>query len=216
MKNNRRKKIVPAVLLIVALLILVTYYIHEEGFLYFKDGPYSGKVIDADSKEPIAGAVVLAVWNLEFHGGPAGALEKLCDVKVTTTDTKGEFTVSKGSCFHLWPFTDIDKARFTIFKPGYDSYPPSLPVVTGSFTPEDWEAKYRYQREYWVPIEKRKANLVRLKKTHNVKERRWVAGSISLAQIPEEMIRSNLTIVVDMINEERKFLGLKPIYGGAR
>ena len=143
MLKKRAKYSVLAVLFILALLILATHYINEEGFLYFRDGPYSGKVIDADTKEPIAGAVVLAIWTLEFHGGPAGALEKLCDVKVTTTDTKGEFTMSKGSGFHLWPFTDIDKARFTIFKGGYDAYPPSLPVITLSCVPRVY---LRYNR----------------------------------------------------------------------
>jgi len=216
MLKKRAKYSVLAALFILALLILTTHYNSETGFLYYRDGPYAGKVIDADTKEPVEGAAVLAIWSLEIHGGPAGALEKLCDIKVTTTDKKGEFSMSKGSCFHLWPFADLDEARFTIFKRGYDAYPPSLPVVTDSFTAEDWEAKYRYQREYWVPIEKGKANLVSLKKVQDPKQRRWVAMSISLAQVPEEKIRNELGILVDMINEERKFLGLKPIHGGER
>lgn len=105
-------------------------------FIFFSTTAYGetfrGKVIDADTKEPIEGAVVVASWN-EERATPAGPTSRLKDVKETLTNKDGEwviegprgrdggnitaiFTFLTGTYYTLPP-------EFIVFKPGYCSYP---------------------------------------------------------------------------------------------
>jgi hypothetical protein len=88
---------------------------------------FSGKVVDAETKEPIEGAVVVAHWNKEA-AFIIEAHQSLKDVKETLTNKNGEWTIKgpKGrepSIFlriisHL-PFVYYTlKPNFIIFKPG--------------------------------------------------------------------------------------------------
>ncbi len=47
--------------LIVLILVLVIYPLSADCAITKKFGPYSGKVIDAETKEPIEGAAVLVI-----------------------------------------------------------------------------------------------------------------------------------------------------------
>lgn len=93
---------------------------------------FRGKVIDANTKEPIEGAVVVASWN-EERATPAGPTTRLKDIKETLTNKNGEwviegpkgrdgghitaiFTFLTGIYYTLPP-------EFIVFKPGYCSYP---------------------------------------------------------------------------------------------
>lgn len=86
---------------------------------------FKGKVIDADTKEPIEGAVVVVYWHKIQPGGHT----KLKDVKETLTDKNGEWKI-KGPrgreggiftfIFNLFTFTYHTRPpKFIIFKPGY-------------------------------------------------------------------------------------------------
>ena len=55
--------------------------------------PFEGKVIDADTKEPIKGAVVLAVYSYEIYG-IAGANTIIKDGQETLTDKKWRVQVA--------------------------------------------------------------------------------------------------------------------------
>jgi len=92
----------------------------EEGgevYLGGTQGPYRGRVIDAETQAPIGGAVVVAVWfhrvwalvqtNTMFHD----ALEVL-------TDANGYFVVNAPEIERRAP-RRTRFPRFTVFKPGY-------------------------------------------------------------------------------------------------
>jgi len=51
-----------------------------------------GKVVDADTREPIEGAVVVAVWH-EATATISGESTRLKDVKEILTDKNGEWTM---------------------------------------------------------------------------------------------------------------------------
>jgi hypothetical protein len=93
---------------------------------------FKGKVIDADTKEPIEGAAVVAVWGEETTT-PTATHSRLKDVKEVLTDKNGEWlimgpkggevgnikaiiSVLTGTYFTLPP-------AFIVFKPGYCSWP---------------------------------------------------------------------------------------------
>ena len=53
---------------------------------------FKGKVIDADTREPIEGAVVVAVWH-EATSTISGESTRLKDVEECLTDKNGEWTI---------------------------------------------------------------------------------------------------------------------------
>jgi hypothetical protein len=90
---------------------------------------FKGKVIDADTKEPIEGAVVVAVWKTE-RTTPTATHVDLKDVKECLTDKNGEWSISgpKGRADELLPGLSLfiphtKEPEFIIFKPGYCSWP---------------------------------------------------------------------------------------------
>ncbi len=100
--------------LIALMMVLFT----ATGCAGFISGPFSGKVIDAETKEPIEGAVVVVTYyGREYYPWGSG-ITRLDVVDETLSDTNGEFKISKklGSMpinyRYKWP-------KFTIYKRGY-------------------------------------------------------------------------------------------------
>ena len=101
-------------------------------FTHASDRTYQGKVIDADTKEPIEGAVVLVYW-WEEKGAFLGSLERLKDVKETLTDRDGKWSIVgpesdkkkivRGMLSTIAIVWAIRNPGFVIFKPGYCSWP---------------------------------------------------------------------------------------------
>ena len=87
-------------------------------------GPYGGKVVDAETKEPIGGAAVLVRFHTIFQLSPGGAVYKYADAVEVMTDNNGEFNiplykVEAFRMFHAWDLFE----EVTIFKPGYGVFP---------------------------------------------------------------------------------------------
>jgi hypothetical protein len=80
------------------------------------DGPYKGKVVDAETKQPMEGVVVLGVWN-KVYGNVAGSTSEFYDSIEILTDKNGEFNIpGKG----LLLFSFLDEMDVVIYKAGYD------------------------------------------------------------------------------------------------
>src|SRR4030042_2261399 len=95
--------------------------------VFAKERAFSGKVIDAETKTPIEGVVVLAYWL-----SPKGRY-LVKEVRETLTDKKGEWTgrgeEGEGKSLHPIPSIiqrpdhyDMRQPGFIMFKPGYESY----------------------------------------------------------------------------------------------
>jgi len=86
------------------------------------DGPYSGKVIDAETKEPIEGAVVVFVWmkrvNLLVQNR-----QMYEAAKETMTDKNGEFKLSGYTLTNIFAYFGVQPPWIIIFKPGYGDFP---------------------------------------------------------------------------------------------
>lgn len=88
-----------------------------------KYGPYYGKVVDAETKEPIEGAAVLVVFYTEEYG-PAGAITRYADAVETVTDKNGEFRIAAHRVATFGPLQGWDvHGHFWIFRPEYGCYP---------------------------------------------------------------------------------------------
>lgn len=80
------------------------------------DGPYHGKVIDADTGEPIEGVVILGVWKTAQFS-PAGATHNFYDARETVTDKNGDFSIPG---MGLRVLSNLEPMDVTIFKAGYE------------------------------------------------------------------------------------------------
>jgi hypothetical protein len=99
---------------VVNILILLATLTCAYGIRY--DGPYSGRVIDADTGVPVEGVVVLGVWNTE-QITPGGAVHNFHDARETVTDKNGEFEIPGMGLKILSNVTPMD---VLIFKAGYE------------------------------------------------------------------------------------------------
>lgn len=183
---------------ITALLLLIIILPVSAGCtVTHKYGPYYGKVIDTETKEPIEGAVVLVVFHTE-EWGPAGSITRFADALETVTDKNGEFKIPAHRVTTFRPLQGWDRyGYFTIFKPEYGCYPWSYPwnkdvkpmFVPGGTLPAD----------QFVTIE-----LPRLK----AKEDRLRNQSCFPVSVPDEKMKK----LIELNNIERVNLGLQPTH----
>jgi len=85
-------------------------------FLVSYEGSYKGRVIDAETKQPIEGVVALGVWYSETPT-VAGVVGKYYDAKETVTNNKGEFEIQGQG---LKMFSNLSEMHVLIFKAGYE------------------------------------------------------------------------------------------------
>lgn len=104
-------------LIIFVLLISLANQSHA-GFFYSKP-EFRGRVIDAETKQPIEGAVVVVLYykRSTFSLNLGGTSSYVTKAKETLTDKKGEFYFPTYSEF--MGFNEDVGARFMFFKPGY-------------------------------------------------------------------------------------------------
>jgi hypothetical protein len=79
------------------------------------DGPYNGKVLDAETKQPLEGVVVLGIWRT-VQLTVAGPTREFFDSVELLTDKNGEFRIS-GKGLRL--FSNLDEMDIVIYKAGY-------------------------------------------------------------------------------------------------
>lgn len=79
------------------------------------DGPYKGKVVDAETRKPIEGVVVLGVWYKDLPS-PGGTVGSYFDAHETVTDKNGDFEV-KGLGLKI--LSNVSTMHVLIFKAGY-------------------------------------------------------------------------------------------------
>lgn len=106
----------------IAVIILLILFISlvqtsQAAGLYSKP-EFRGRVIDAETKEPIEGAVVVVLYDKRpLIGSPAGVSSYTFHARETLTDSKGEFIIPTYSAVLL--FTEDTGVRFIFYKPGY-------------------------------------------------------------------------------------------------
>ena len=107
------------IILIVTVAMLFSSVLAHSGLIYSKP-EFRGRVIDAETKQPIEGAVVVALYyKYPLFSGPGGPSAYVFNAQETLTDEKGNFDIPSYSTLALY-FKDVD-VNFIIFKPGYMS-----------------------------------------------------------------------------------------------
>lgn len=153
--------------------------------------PFYGKVIDIDTKKPISGAVVLAVYYGTRYT-IAGEDSYIVDGRETLTDENGEFRLPRERRWFV-KYRGYPKARLIIFKPGYGVFPDHRRSEAMGAN-KLWPAPGRYL-------------VCKIPKLKTQKERRLnLPGAFSFKEIPYE----NQKMFIGAINEESINLGLTP------
>lgn len=159
-------------------------------YLHGYRGPYRGRVIDAATKKPLAGAVVVAIWEREIwqiiqsNTIPYKAREVL-------TDSNGDFVINARALELFAPPLTL-RPHFVIFLPGYGLYPIFQTAPTG-FTGGNFEGE---------------GTLVELPRVKG-KEKRESYDEIDSGGISEDRFKE-LPNLMRLINQERINLGFEP------
>jgi len=156
-------------------------------------GPYSGRVVDKDTNEPIEGAVVFIQFFTK-RGTLGGDVPHYADAVEVLTDSKGEFTipVQKLSNFQIGRWWDKD-GHAMVFKPGYGCFPQNR--ATEADPPTFPDESYAI-----IKLPKLKTKEERLRNTMDT--------DYSINDVPYEKQR----LILDLINQENISLGLQPIH----
>lgn len=176
-------------------------------------GPWKGRVIDAETKEPLSGAVVLAVWDRHYRT-PTGGSSYFYEAKEVLTDKDGRFEIPSYISINMLPIISyIYGPVFIIFKPGYGSFPNhriSPPMKRLSHVPpgnnkygesdltfeEFFSEEVGAEKEFWASeFLKRRDNPQRIKVAFGVVE-------LPRLKTREERIRNTHSLPVSVPDEK--------------
>ena len=156
------------------------------------DGPYKGRVIDAETGKPIEGVVVLGVWYKEI-ATPAGGVGSYYDADETATDKNGDFEIQgKG----LRILSNIGPMHVLIFKAGYQY------IGMGMWESLSIDGGLMKKKAAW---EGDRAIIPLRKLTMEERKESETFPSSPPAQAPREKIR----LMMEELHKERKDRGLE-------
>lgn len=165
----------------------------------FAAGPWKGKIIDSETKEPLEGAVVLAVWDRAYRT-PAGDNTYFYNAKEALTDKDGNFEIHSYTPLNLLPLISyIDEPEFTIFKPGYGN----LQMALGKYL--TGETSRKEEMELNGKIYRLAPGIVELPKLKTREERLNFLPSLPMYRESHKKAKN----YIRLLNTERVELGLE-------
>ncbi|GBC62376.1 hypothetical protein DENIS_3348 [Desulfonema ishimotonii] len=120
--------------------------------IFYWDGPYFGRVTDADTGAPITNAHVFGKWEFEYISSPWTGGTSFADARETITDENGFFILPVARASWLWPLSEMRLDELHVFSPGYDSHPPVMHLEwrNDKLKKEVWRKKLKSLcPEYW-------------------------------------------------------------------
>ena len=175
----------------VAAGVLAWFWAGCAGHVVYTSASYRGSVVDAETKQPLAGGVVLAVWYRETPVGAHGPAEDYHNALEVLTDANGKFVVP--AKIHVTLIGKILEPEFFVYFPGYASFPGPGARPANSEETDPAYAKREFSFE-----------LTRMK----TREQRLRASTPSrVSDVPD----GKMPHLLRLVNEERRALGLQPI-----
>jgi len=206
--NTRRKAII-VVSVLIAFQVLCFFGNKSILCLIYTDGPYYGRVVDAGTGEPIAGAAVAGVWEFN-HNSFFGSSSSFAGAKETVTDQEGNFYLELN-----WAYTsriNTEKLKISnlyVFKSGYDSHPPYMQKY---WSKEDEKRRNMTRGEYQFKYKKRCEPqiecIVELTPTQTEMERSSARAGAKIDGLPLRL-KSKIRNYISIVNVERKKAGRK-------
>lgn len=90
----------------------------EASWIFYRKPEFKGRVVDIETKAPIEGAVVVAIYKKHTLNPPAGSYTNVIGVKETLTDKNGRFDFPSYTTL-IHPLSYSGNCVFLIYKPGY-------------------------------------------------------------------------------------------------
>ncbi len=186
------------------------------GWIIYHKPAFKGKVIDAETKEPIEGAVVVVAYYKTSYMGIVESHSVVINARETLTDKNGEFYIPSYTTI-IQPLSSEDMANFIIFKPGYGNFPGYRHTPSG-LRPMDQELFFSKKTfgkegelELWRRGEKR-PELRKFKHTFGVvelpklktREERRKASMVGVTGYGSK----DLPLLYKTLNEEQRYLGI--------
>jgi len=94
----------------------------SQAWLYYHKPAFKGKVVAAETGQPMEGVVVVVVYYKTLEAG-FEPLTSAIAVKETLTDKNGVFNIPSYSTL-ISPLSKTSHVKFVIYKPGYSKYRP--------------------------------------------------------------------------------------------
>jgi len=111
------RQFVTGILILLALTIFYPQASHA--WLIFHKPEYRGKIIDAETKKPLEGVVVVAIYSTsDVIGGPGGPSSREIGAREALTDENGIFVIPSYTTI-MNPIARENGTQFIIFKAGY-------------------------------------------------------------------------------------------------
>lgn len=107
---------------VIGVILILSYLLPPHMPVYFAKG-FSGTVVDAETKKPIEGVVLLTVWNSDcFNPIDSDDICGIARVRDDVTDKDGSFSFSGWGPKFYPPFQYLDylNPNMYIFKKGYE------------------------------------------------------------------------------------------------
>jgi hypothetical protein len=173
----------------------------QAGWLIYHEPEFKGTILDYDTKQPIEGAVVVAVYKKATMGLGAGSISSIINVREALTDKEGNFRIPSYTRL-IQPFSWQIPTTFIIFKPGYACLELGKFYFTAEETREQ-ELPWLWNQE--IKFKLRAHSVIELPKLNTRDERKKNIPSLpswdSLLEKQENLIR--------LINEEEASLGME-------
>ena len=154
-------------------------------------GPYRGRIIDAETKAPLPGAVVVALWWRD-RVYPFQVNSERYATRETAADSDGHFVMHSRDIEEAAP-RRTHKPEFFIFFPGYGSFP------SRHSSPKGFIAELFYGP----------GGTVELTRLHRQQDRRNNLSNADPHRFSSTP-QSDLPRLMNAVNQERASIGLKP------
>jgi hypothetical protein len=154
-------------------------------------GPYRGQVIDADTKAPLAGAVVVVLWR-RHRVYPFQVVSENYAVREVVTDSEGRFFLEAKS-IEEGGGSRVHFPEFLIFKPAYGAFP----------------RRHRAPKGFLAGIFEGTGTTVELPRIESREERRRQLLGIGPHSLTETPFK-DLPQLMRSLNEESVAIGVSP------
>ena len=173
---------------------------HALWWMVYHKPEFKGKVIDAETKEPIEGAVVVVVYSRRAIRIAPHAVSETVNVKEALTDKDGNFHISSYTTL-IDPLSSESAATFIIFKPGYLSISGiNLEDCFSGGVCKEAELPWLYNQQLKYKIASGIVELPKLK----TREERIKASMVGVTGYHAK----DLPLLYKTVNEEERYLGI--------
>lgn len=160
---------------------------------------YQGRVVDEETGQPLAGAVLTVVWFRSPILGFEGTRDFL-SAQETVADSDGKFSLTVSPGIDWNPFSYIRKEpEIVIYQPGYE------PTWAG------WRDRNKFKSSTEFAEALKKDATIKLPKLKS-KEQLVNFADIGVFTFPPDVRNQQVPNLIRAINAQRKSLGFKPIY----